>query len=298
VNPQRDGAATLAAYAAEMTRAGLLSAEEERTLATAIRAGRRASAVVLEPGDGEGELRVREAIEAGLDARRQLVCANHGWVITLARRARGGIVSIDELLQAGVIGLLLAVEHFDPSRGRFTTYATFLVRQEIHRAIEDAGPGLRLRLKVRQEAAQVHAARHELRPLLGRAASPPEIAAATGLSEAAVRRVLPLGASPVPLDADDRPVDAVLEDPRARVEEEVMARARAAAARVLLGALTPHQQQVVRLRFGLDDGEERNRAEVGRMLRVSRERVRQIEVEALARLKRAAQARGLAELVG
>ena len=77
-----------------------------------------------------------------------------------------------------------------------------------------------------------------------------------------------------------------------------MAKARAAAARVLLGALTPHQQKVVRLRFGLDDGEERNRAEVGRMLSVSRERVRQIEVEALARLKRAAQARGLAELVG
>lgn len=295
---ERDGANTLASYAAEMTRSGLLSAEEERALAVAIRAGRRAASVVLDPGDGEGALRVREAIDAGLDARRRLISANLGWVITLARRAHPGSVSIDELLQAGVIGLLLAVEHFDPARGRFTTYATFLVRQEIHRALEDAGPGLRLRLRVRQEAAQVHAARQELRPLLGRTASPPEIAAVTGLSVAAVQRVMPLGASPVSLDAGDRSVEAALEDPDARVEEEVMAKARAAAARVLLGALTPHQQKVVRLRFGLDDGEERNRAEVGRMLSVSRERVRQIEVEALARLKRAAQARGLAELVG
>jgi RNA polymerase sigma factor (sigma-70 family) len=297
VTHERDGAQTLSSYAVEMTRVGLLSAEEERALASAIRAGRRAASVVLEPGDGEGALRVREAIDAGLDARQRLISANLGWVITLARRAHSGSVSIDELLQAGVIGLLLAVEHFDPARGRFTTYATFLVRQEIHRAIEDGGPGLRLRLKVRQEAAQVRAARDELRPLLGRPGSPAEIAAATGMSVAAVQRVMPLGAGPTSLDADDRSVDAVLEDPEARVEEEVMAKARASAARVLLGELTPHQQTVVRLRFGLDDGEERNRAEVGRMLRVSRERVRQIEVEALARLRRAAETRGLAELV-
>jgi RNA polymerase sigma factor (sigma-70 family) len=298
VTHERDGAETLASYAAEMTRAGLLSAEEERALALAIRAGRRAASATVADGDGEGALRVREAIQAGLDARRRLVSANLGWVITLARRAYNGRVSIDELLQAGVIGLLLAVEHFDPGRGRFTTYATFLVRQEIHRAIEDAGPGLRLRLKVRQEAAQVHAARHELRHVLGRPPTHAEIAAASGLSEAAVRRVMPLAGPPVSLDADDRPVEVVLEDAEARVEEEVLAKARAAAARVLLGALTPHQQEVVRLRFGLDDGEERNRAEVGRLLRVSRERVRQIEVEALVRLKRAAEARGLAELVG
>jgi RNA polymerase sigma factor (sigma-70 family) len=294
----RDGAETLASYAAEMTRAGLLSAEEERSLAHAIRVGRRAASAVVLEGDIEGDIRVREAIQAGLDARRDLICANLGWVITLARRAYTGTVSIDELLQAGVIGLLLAVEHFDPARGRFTTYATFLVRQEIHRAIEDAGPGLRLRLKVRQEAAHVHAARHELRHVLGRPPTQNEIAAASGLSEAAVRRVMPLGGPPLSLDADDRPVEAVLEDPEARVEEEVLAKARAAAARVLLGALTPHQQVVVRLRFGLDDGEERNRAEVGRLLRVSRERVRQIEAEALIRLKRAAEVQGLAELVG
>jgi RNA polymerase nonessential primary-like sigma factor len=296
VTHERDGAETLAAYAAEMTRAGLLSAEQERALAHAIRVGRRAASAVVPEGDIEAELQVREAIQAGLDARRDLICANLGWVITLARRAYSGAVSIDELLQAGVIGLLLAVEHFDPARGRFTTYATFLVRQEIHRAIEDAGPGLRLRLKVRQEAAHVHAARRELRQLFGRPPSQAEIAAASGLSEAAVRRVMPLGDPPVSLD--DRPVDAVLEDPAVRVEEEVLAKARAGAARVLLGALTPHQQEVVRLRFGLDDGEVRNRAEVGRLLRVSRERVRQIEVEALGRLKRAAEVQGLAELVG
>ena len=113
-----------------------------------------------------------------------------------------------------------------------------------------------------------------------------------------MRRVMPLGGPPLSLDADDRPVEAVLEDPEARVEETVLAKARADAARVLLGALTPHQQEVVRLRFGLDDGEERNRAEVGRLLSVSRERIRQIEVEALVRLKRAAEVQGLAELVG
>jgi RNA polymerase nonessential primary-like sigma factor len=254
---------------------------------------------VVLPGDGEGELRVREAIRAGLDARHRLISANLGWVITLSRRAYAGSVSIDELLQAGVIGLLLAVEHFDPAKGRFTTYATFLVRQEIQRAMEDAGPGLCLRLKVRREAAQVHAARQELRPLLGRSPSQAEIAAATGLSEAAVRRVMPLGvAPPVSLDAGERSAEAVLQDPAARVEEQVLAKARATAARVLLGALTPHQQTVVRLRFGLDDGEERNRAEVGRLLSVSRERIRQIELEALARLRRAAHVQGLGELVG
>ena len=276
-----------------MTRAGLLSAEEERALALAIRAGRRAASAVVLPGDGEGQLRVREAIRAGLDARHRLISANLGWVTTLSRRAYAGSVSIDELLQAGVIGLLLAVEHFDPARGRFTTYATFLVRQEIHRAIEDAGPGLRLRLKVR-----VAAVRERMGHRLGRSPSQTEVAKATGLSEAAVRRVMPVGIAPVSLDADDRSVDVMLQDPGARVEEEVMAKARASAARVLLGALTPHQQRVVRLRFGLDDGEERNRAEVGRLLSVSRERVRQIELEAFERLRRAARVQGLGELVG
>jgi RNA polymerase nonessential primary-like sigma factor len=150
---------------------------------------------------------------------------------------------------------------------------------------------------VRREAAQVHAARQELRPVLGRSPSQAEIAAATGLSEAAVRRVIPVGIAPVSLDAGDHSVEAMLQDPGARVEEEVMAKARAAAARLLLGALTPHQQRVVRLRFGLDDGEERNRAEVGRLLSVSRERVRQIEVEAFERLRRAARVQGLGELV-
>ena len=122
-----------------MTRAGLLSAGEERELALAIRAARRAASAVVVAGDGEGELRVRETIQAGLDARRRLISTNLGWVITLSRRVYAGSVSIDELLQAGVIGLLLAVEHFDPAKGRFTTYATFLVRQEIQRAVEDAG---------------------------------------------------------------------------------------------------------------------------------------------------------------
>jgi RNA polymerase primary sigma factor len=295
---ERDGSATLAAYAAEMTRVGLLSAEEERQLAAAIRAGRRAASAQVAPADGEGQLRVREVVQAGVDARQRLVSANLGWVITLARRSQGSAVTLDELLQAGVIGLLLAVEHFDPARGRFTTYATFLVRQEIHRAIEDAGPGLRVRLKVRREAAQVHAARRELSEVLERPPTHDEIATATGLSVAAVRRVLPLGLAPTSLDGDDRPLASLLEDPQARVEEQVLAKARASAARVLLGALTPHQERVMRLRFGLDDGEIRNRAEVGRLLRVSRERVRQIEVEALERLKRVAESRGLAELVG
>jgi RNA polymerase nonessential primary-like sigma factor len=109
---------------------------------------------------------------------------------------------------------------------------------------------------------------------------------------------MPLGLAPVSLDAGDRSVAAMLQDQSARVEDEVLAKARAAAARVLLGALTPHQQTVVRLRFGLDDGEERNRAEVGRLLRVSRERVRQIELDAFERLRRAAHVQGLGELVG
>jgi RNA polymerase nonessential primary-like sigma factor len=108
---------------------------------------------------------------------------------------------------------------------------------------------------------------------------------------------MPLGLAPVSIDAGDRSVEAMLRDPTARVEEQVLAKARAKAARVLLGALTPHQQRVVRLRFGLDDGEERNRAEVGRLLSVSRERVRQIELEALERLRRAAGVQGLGELV-
>jgi RNA polymerase sigma factor (sigma-70 family) len=292
-----DGITTLARYAAEMTRTGILSAEEERCLAHAIRAGRRAAQVVAPPGDGEAERQVREAAEAGMEARRRLVSANLGWVITLARRMHTSGAVLDEVLQAGVIGLLTAIERFDPAKGRFTTIATFTVREEIRRAIEDAGPGLRIRLQVRREAALVRAVRDELRVVLGRAPDAAEIARATGLTAAAVRRVEPLQVVPGSLDDDVASLSELLEDPAARVEEEVLARARAHAARRLLGALTPHQAQVVRLRFGLDDGETRNRAEVGRLLRVSRERVRQIETDALARLRRAAERDGVLELV-
>lgn len=289
----------MASYLAEIARTPLLTADEERGLAAAIRRGRRAAVASVPAGDGEAKLRVAEAMRAGVEARQRLVTANLGWVVRLARRATGPGLAVDDLLQAGAIGLWEAAERFDPDRGRFTTWATFFVREEIGRALEDGGPGLRVRLEVRREAAQARAAQEQLAELLHRAPTAEEIAATTGLTAAAVRRVLSLRPRPASLDDDDTlPAELVLEDPRVKVEQEVLARARATAARRLLGELPARQAEVVRLRFGLDDGTERNRAEVGRMLSLSRERVRQIEEAALERLRSLAAGAGLLELIG
>jgi RNA polymerase sigma factor (sigma-70 family) len=292
-----NGTMTLACYGAEMTKAGLLSVEEERALARAIQAGRRAAITVVPEGDNEAALRVEEAIQAGINARHRLVSSNLGWVVSLAHRAATPLVALDELLQAGVIGLIMAADQFDPDKGRFITYATYLVRQEITRAIEDAGPGPRLRMAVRREAAEVRAAVERLRGMLGRFPTMAEITAATNLSETAIRRVLPV--VPVPSSIDDELCSAIeaQADAESWVEETVFEQARAEAVRRLLDTLRPKEARVLRLRFGLDGGREHNRAEVGRALRISRERVRQIEVAALDRLRKEAEGRGLLELV-
>ena len=284
-------ASTLGRFTTEIGRRGMLTAEDERELAAAIRRGRRASATSVRPGDGETGVRVSEAIQAGIDARHRLVTGNLAWVIRVARTYATPSVPFEDLLQAGSIGLLVAAESFDPDRGRFTTYATFYVKDEIRRSIEDGGPGLRLRLEVRREAAIVRAAAEQLGDELGRSPTSAELAVATGLTEAAVRRVDGVGLAPRSLD-DPLPGELVLEDPRAKVEQLVLARSRATAARRLLGILTPRQAEVVRLRFGLDDGTARNRAEIGRMLEISRERVRQLERDALERLRGAAEHSG------
>lgn len=288
--------ATLGQYRAEIGRSGMLTADDERAMAAAIRKGRRAAVAIVPAGDGEARLRVQEAIQAGVDARHRLVTSNLAWVIQLARRMATPDVPLDDLLQAGATGLLVAAEGYDPDRGRFTTYATFYVKDEIRRAIEDGGAGLRIRLEVRREAALVDAATAQLTELLGRSPTASELASATGLTVAAVERVQPVHTTPTSIDAV-LPAELLLDDDQDKVEQVVLAKARVTAARRLLGDLTPREAEVVRLRYGLDDGTERNRAEVGRLLEISRERVRQLEHQALERLRQAASEQGLADYV-
>jgi RNA polymerase primary sigma factor len=293
-------------YLKEIGRVPLLNAELEVEIAKAIEGGNAAAArlaahdlAVAGEGppedvlDAGGLSRNKRLMRNGLRAKDELIEANLRLVVSIAKRYRNRGLAFLDLIQEGNLGLMRAVDKFDHTKGfKFSTYATWWIRQAITRAIADQARTIRIPVHMVETINKVVWAQRQLLQELGREPTIDEVAQRVELPMERVREILRINQDTVSLeqpvgDEDDFNLSDLIEDRGAVVPDDAATRSLLdAAVREALGHLSEREQDVVRLRFGLDDGKIRTLEEVGREFGVTRERVRQIESKTLAKLRR------------
>jgi len=287
-------------YLKEIGRVPLLDTRQEVRVAARIKRGLEAAShlEVLEEADELARLdpsdlaRYRRLIRDGDRASDELIRANLRLVVSIAKRYVGrGMVLLD-LVQEGNLGLMRAVEKFDHAKGfKFSTYATWWIRQAITRAIADQARTIRIPVHMVEAMNRVKRVQRQMHQELKREPSVQELAAELDEPVAKVREILRIGLDPLSLDSpvgdeDESNLADFIEDQNAVAPVEVAARhLLAAAVGDVLVELSEREQEVVRLRFGLEDGRPRTLEEVGRQFGVTRERIRQIEAKTLAKLR-------------
>ncbi|MFN8498551.1 MAG: RNA polymerase sigma factor RpoD [Anaerolineae bacterium] len=294
---------TISLYLKEISNIPLLTAEEEVELAKRLERGRagrrRLSQTGLNLVDAEYE-RVERQVREGEMARKHLIQANSRLVISMAKKYMGQGVPFLDLIQEGNLGLMKAVEKFDYRRGyKFSTYATWWIRQAITRAIADQGRTIRVPVHMSDRIRRLYHVSRKLEQELGREPTPEEIGEDMELPAKKIGWMLKISQRPLSLEKPvgeekDSELGDFIED------EDLPTPADTASRRLLreeieavLNALTPREARVLQLRFGLTDGRSHTLKEVGEKFGVTRERIRQIETEALARLRNPARARRL-----
>lgn len=266
-------------YLKEIGRVHLLSAKEEVSLAK-----------LIEEGDEE--------------AKRRLAEANLRLVVSIAKRYVGRGMLFLDLIQEGNMGLIKAVEKFDYNKGyKFSTYATWWIRQAITRAIADQARTIRIPVHMVETINKLIRVQRQLLQDLGREPSPEEVSKEMDLTPDKVREILKIAQEPVSLETpigeeDDSHLGDFIED------QEALAPSDAAAYELLkeqledvLDTLTDREENVLRLRFGLDDGRTRTLEEVGKVFGVTRERIRQIEAKALRKLRHPSRSKRLKDFL-
>jgi len=297
---------TIGLYLKEVGRVPLLTAAEEVDLAMRIEKGKKAREA-LARGDVTPEEREKLTadIEDGWAAREQLITANSRLVISVAKKYMGRGVPFLDLIQEGNIGLIRAAKKFDYRRGhKFSTYATWWIRQAVTRAIADQGRTIRVPVHMGDQINKLLRVQHQLTQRLGRDPLIEELAESLEVSPQKVENMIQVARRPLSLETPtDDEEDSVLGD--FIQDEEMPAPDETATYNLLkehlekvLNGLPPREVRILQLRYGLLDGQAYTLEEVGRKMGVTRERVRQIEAQALSRLRHPAIRRKLREYLG
>ncbi|HEY2981509.1 MAG TPA: sigma-70 family RNA polymerase sigma factor [Anaerolineales bacterium] len=290
-------------YLKEMSRVPLLSVKEELDIAVRIEKGRRArrkSELLSGRGAIAARRRIEPIIQDGVLAREHLIKANTRLVVSIAKHYMGRGVAFLDLIQEGNLGLMKAVEKYDYKRGfRFSTYATWWIRQTISRAVADQARTIRVPVHMTDRIRQMYRVNRELEQKHGRQPTVEEIAKELKLTVQKVQWIMKVSWLPLSLespvgDDEDSELGHFIEDDltptplqsayqsmlKDKLEE-------------VLTTLSPREARILRLRFGLDDGNSYTLEEVGRKFGLTRERIRQIEGRALRRLRHPRRARQL-----
>ncbi len=272
----------------------LLTAEEEVSLCKRIERGRKARKDLLEPGLSEQDrVKLIEWVQDGDAARDRLISSNSRLVISIAKKyTHRGLPFID-LIQEGNIGLIRAIMKFDYRRGhKFSTYATWWIRQAVMRAIADNGRVIRLPAYMGDRITKLSLVQQNLKQRLGREPKPEEIAEEMQMPVGKVKKTIRVARRPYSLDSPtDEEGDAVLADfipdeESQPPEEEVTQNLLTTQLETMLSELPAREGRILRLRFGLDGGKPYTLSEVGQKMGVTRERVRQLQAQAIRRLRR------------
>ncbi len=291
----------LTLYLREMGRVPLLTPEHEMALARQLAEGRQARRRLRSaPNNGDEIGQLMDLSRAGEAAREHLIRANTRLVVSVAKRYMGQGVPFADLIQEGNLGLMRAVDKFEPERGhKLSTYATWWIRQAITRALADQGRTIRLPVHMGDRIRQLYRTARQLEQKLGRPATPEEIAESMELDPLQVRWMLRISRHPVSLEQpvgeeEESTLGNFIEDEDSPAPPEIAGNSLLREKlEELLETLTPREARILRLRYGLDNGRTYTLEEVGNKFGLTRERIRQIEAEALNRLRHPSRARQL-----
>ena len=290
-NPSAD---LVRVYLNGIGKTALLSAEDEVELAQALEIGLYAE-YKLNTAEKLTRAEKRDMkilVKEGKKARSHLLEANLRLVVSLAKRYTGRGMPLLDLIQEGNLGLIRAMEKFDYAKGyKFSTYATWWIRQAITRGMADQSRTIRLPVHLVEQVNKLSRIKREMYQSLGREATNEELAEESGIEENKIEMLLRQSRDPVSLDMpvgadEEAPLGDFIEDAEATdAETAVVASMRHSDIRDVIGTLEQREQDVIRLRYGLDDGVPRTLDQIGRKFGLSRERVRQIEREVMAKLR-------------